>query len=253
VATPPAAPAAPSEPPLAGELSDTGVARRDRVRTLRYATHGSVRIDGDLTAGTVHLHGLTNVGGRVNADHLRLEGSLDTAGDVDIASEATLKGRTSIGGSLRVGDVTVGGRLHVAGGIAANGGARFIGVVSATGPLTARSLGFTGALEVAGHVESPYIVGKLRGRSVVGTLHGQHVRIVRAGLLPFGAATLTVDSIEASEVDLAGVRCEYLRAERIRLGPGCRITRVDGPIARQHRSARVGPAAIVDAPAGMTR
>lgn len=240
-------------PPLVGELRDVGGTRREAIRAQSYTALGAVKCLGDLEAGVVELHGLASIGGRVAAERLRAEGTLDVARDVVVRSEATLRGRATIGTSLAAGDLAVRGRLTVRGPMTLDGEGRITGTLEVEGPLVARSLQFDGTLLVPGTIDCPMFTGRLRHRSRVGTLRSENVRLVRPSW-PFGSTGhLVIDRIEAADVELDGVDCEYLRAERIRLGAGTHVTRLDGHVVRRHPTAVVGPRSWEPLPRGLAR
>lgn len=249
-----AAPAVtPPTPPLEGDLRDVGGARRASVRARSYTALGAVKLLGDLEAGPVELHGLASIGGRLTAEKLRSDGTLDVAGAVVVKGEVSVKGTAILRAGLSSGDLTVHGHLLVTGATVSDGNARVHGHLEAAGNLTARSLQFDGGVSVAGLVDSPIVEGRLRRASRIGTLKAQHLRIVRAPP-PFGSrGSLIVDRIEATEVELEGVECEYLRADRVRLGADSHVTRLDGQVVRRHRTATVGPRSWEPAPPGMSR
>ena len=243
----------PVPPPLEGDIRDVGGARRASLRARSYTALGAVKLLGDLDAGSVELHGLASIGGRLTAEKLRSDGTLDVAGAVLVKGEATVKGTAILRAGLTSGDLNVHGHLLVTGPIVSDGDSRVHGHLEASGNLSARSLQFDGGVSVAGHVDSPIVEGHLRRASRIGTLRAQHVRIVRAPP-PFGSrGSLVIDRIEASEVELEGVDCEYLRADRVRLGADSHVTRLDGQVVRRHRTAFVGPRSWEPVPPGISR
>ena len=65
--------------------------------------------------------------------------------------------------------------------------------------------------------------------------------------------TLRTLRIEGREVHLEGVTVEFLRADAIFLGEGCRVARHEGTIVARHRTAVVGPSAVSHPWAGLSR
>ncbi|HEY6238897.1 MAG TPA: hypothetical protein VIZ68_06925, partial [Thermoplasmata archaeon] len=94
--------------------------------------------------------------------------------------------------------------------------------------------------------------GRLAGTSRATTLQADRVVVRRSGFRG-RHATFEVRTIEAKEADLEGVVAEYVRADRIALGPGCQIARIDGEVTRVHASSHVGPVSRSPAPYGLTR
>ncbi len=241
------------EPSGEGDLRDVGAVRRPQVSARSYTALGNVKVLGDLLAASAELHGLASVGGRLTGERVRAEGTLDVAGDVAVRGELTVRGTALLGGGLTAGDLVCQGRIRVAQGIVLDGHGRVHGTLEVGQGLQARAIQFDGGITVPGTLDCPTVEGRLRRPSRIGTLRSQNVRIVRPVFPPGGSATLVVDRIEATEVELEAVDCEYLRAERVRLGPGSHVTRVDGQVVRQHRSAVVGPLSREPIPPGITR
>ncbi|HYK93091.1 MAG TPA: hypothetical protein VEY07_03500 [Thermoplasmata archaeon] len=245
--------ATPSAPPLTGDLRDTTAARRDSIRVQHYWSARAVKVLGDVDALSAEFRGVSSLSGRVSVDHLATHGEFEVAQAVVARSDATLRGSSTLGAGFSGGDLTVVGNFRSMGPVSLDGNAHVRGSLEVAGNLTARSLEFDGLLSVLGNVDAPIVKGRVRRLSRVGTLRSQHVRIV-SGALPFRIpAPLIIDRIEATEVEIAWVDCEYLRADRIRLGPGAHVTRLDGEVVRQHRSAFVGPRSWEPLPAGITR
>ncbi len=241
------------EPALEGDVRDVGAVRRARVSARSYTALGNLKVVGDLLAASVDLHGLASVGGRLSAERVRAEGTVDVGGDVAVRGELSVRGTGLFGGAVSAGDLVAHGQLRVARGITLDGHGRVVGMLEVGDGFAARALEFEGGIVVPGVLDCPTVEGRLRRPSRIGTLRSQNVRIVRPLFPPGGQGTLQVDRIEATEVELVAVDCEYLRAERVRLGPGTHVTRVDGRIVRQHASAVVGPLSREPIPPGISR
>ncbi len=250
VATPPAA--APEPAPL-GDVRDVGAMRRSSVSARSYTSLGDVKVVGDVRAMSVELHGLATIGGRLVAERLRAEGTLDVAGEVAVHGEIAVHGTALLGAGLTAGDLTAQGRLTVGGPIVLEGHGRLKGRLDAAGSLSARAFQFDGSVSVPGALDCPTVEGQLRRPSRIGVLRSENVRIVRGGFPPDARGSLLVDRIEATDVEIEAVDCEYLRAERIRLGPGAHVTRLDGEVVRRHRTAVIGPLSREPLPYGITR
>lgn len=254
VAAAPAA-AAPRAPvvPLTGDLRDVGTALRDAVRARSYTAIGAVKVLGAVEVGSGDVRGSVSIAGRLTAERFRSDGLLDVGASVKVQGDASLKGSTRVLGDLSAGDLRASGEIVVTGALTIDAQAVVVGDLTVTGATTARSLELDGTVQAPGELNCPIIQGRLRGPSRVGAIHAQHVRIVRAGF-PFGhRGALLADRIEATEVELEAVSVEYLRAERVTLGPHCQVTRLDGEVIRQHRTAVVGPVAYEAPPPGLTR
>ena len=243
----------PAPLPLEGDLRDVGPARRDTIRARSYSLVGDLKVQGDLVVGSATLDGIATVGGKVVADQLRSNGNVQVAGDVNVRGQLTVRGSHECRGALSAGELIVNGDLQVAGPISVNGHAEVKGRLETSAGVTARAFEFDGSLVIPGTLETPVLKGYLRRPSRIRLLKSQNVRILRSPFSSVGAATLTVDRIEASDVELTDVDCEYVRADRLRLGPRCHVTRVDGVVVYRHRSARVGPRSWEPIPPGLSR
>ena len=119
--------------------------------------------------------------------------------------------------------------------------------------MSVRSLQLDGGVVVPGLFDCPTGVVHLRSPSRIGTLRSENLRIVPPLFPPARRLLLVVDRIEAKDVEIAGVDCEYLRADRVRLGPHAHVTRLDGEVIRRHPTAVVGPWAREPIPPGLSR
>jgi cytoskeletal protein CcmA (bactofilin family) len=243
----------PTPPAVAGDVRDVGSVRRDAVVARSYTVLGTAKVLGDVTVGHGDFQGFTTVGGRLTADQLRSHGGLVVSGATVVKGELEVRGNSEFGGPVSAGEFRAHGTVRMASALTVNGVATIDGVLQAVPSIAARGLTLSGGLHVDGIVESPTVVLRLRRRSRILQVHSQHVRIVRASPFAPREATLLVDRIEAVEVQLEGVDCEYLRADRVRLGAGCHIGRVDGTVLRRHRSAVVGPLSRSPPPFGLSR
>jgi len=247
---PPAPPAPP--PPLAGEISDAGGSKRESVRALRWKVDGASKVLGDVEVDAAELHGLISVRGGLKARNLASDGTLDVGGPVDVAETLTTAGDASFGAAARVGAAETRGSLTVASDLTAMRSVRAQGAVSVGGNVIAPRLEFDGRLEVTGAIAVTDFVGRLKGRSRATTVQADRVTVRRGGLAA-RHATLEVLTIETKDADLEGVVAEYVRADRIVVGAGCQIARVDGNVLRVHPTSHVGPVSHTPAPYGLTR
>jgi cytoskeletal protein CcmA (bactofilin family) len=252
-AIPAGSPAAPTPSPLLGELRDTGAVRRDDVRVRRYTTRGAVKVLRDLTFVEGNLQGFVSVGGTLSAERLTSDATLDIAGNVAVTGELAGRGTIVVGGDLTGGDVHVDGLLRVRGAVRLDGHLRVKGHLDVATDLSARSVRFDGSATVGGTLEATIVVGTLRRPSHLTVVRAQSVRIVRPPFPVGRRGSLRLDRIEATDVQLSGVDCEYLRADRVWLGADAHVTRVDGAVVRRRASGVVGPVAREPVPAGLSR
>lgn len=238
---------------MEGDVREVGSVRRASIQARSYTLLGTGKVVGDATLGRGDVQGFLTVGGRLAADEFRCDGGLEVGSTTTVKGHLDLRGDAELGGAVSAGEVHSKGTVRVAGSIQVNGLATIDGVLVSTGPVTTRGLTLTGGLTVGGTIEAPTVTIRLRKASRATSILSPHVRIVRASPFLSSSTTLAVDRIEGVEVELEGVDCEYVRAERVRLGAGCHVTRLDGAILRRHRTAVVGPLSRVDPPFGMSR
>ncbi len=181
--------------------------------------------------------------------HVRLTGEGTFSGDVDCA-KLTQIGELEIGGGLRAGEVKITGECDVRGRLDA-------GAVSGRGELTAQAglraerVKFTGNIETAGDceagtfaVEGAFAVAGLLSADTVDIrmfgpcsakeIGGSKIIARRSrtkkllGLLKEdGSCVLTAEQIEGDYVELEHTEAEVVSGNRVEIGPGCRIGRVE--------------------------
>jgi cytoskeletal protein CcmA (bactofilin family) len=257
VATPPPAafpsrPVPPPLPPKVGAVEDAGPARHDAVRATRWNTRGPAKVLGDVEVDTAHLNGLTTIRGRLTADRIESEGTLDVVGGTNVPGSLVHHGSASFHATVKGGDVTLEGITAIEGDLIATGTVRATGSLTVTGQLSAGRFEFDGQCTIGGDVTATEVVGRLAGESQFTNLIADRVALRRTkGLRASGRASL--ESIEAHQVELEGVRAERVRSERVLVGPGCLLASVDGEIVRVHPSSRVGPVSVSDPPYGLSR
>lgn len=247
VSAPPAAP-----PPRTGEVHDAGAARHDSVRAHRWSSQGAVKVLGDVEVDEADLRGLATVRGTVKGGSVASSGTLDVGGVVELSGRLATDGEAEFGAAVRAGTVEAKGTLRVRGGLSATSGIRSEGSLEVRGGIGAPRLEFVGRIQVDEAIAAADVDGTIRGDSRARSIKGERVTIRRGGRFG-GRGRLTVGTIEAKEVRLEDVELEYLRADRIVLGPGAQVARLDGTVTSQHASAHVGPVSRTPRPYGLSR
>lgn len=266
--SPPTAPGATPQPPLpvAGDrparLDDHGSVVRESVRAAIWNAAGVAKVTGPVEVDVADLHGTVSVGGTVTAIDLTLHGELDVVGAVRVAHRFSSSGESRLQGGLGAERIDGSGSLDVRGPLTATGALAFDGSVRAP-ELNAPSVGVAGRLDVPGTVTVERLELEIGADCALGRLLAASVRVRRhRPMLPIPSwvpflshppPSLRVLRIEATEVDLEGVEVEFLRAERIRLGPGCHVAHYEGTIVHADPQAHVGPESRTPAPYGLTR
>ncbi len=253
VTPPPPTPSAPpAAPARSGEIHDAGAVRRDSVRALRWTSTGASKILGDVEVDDANLAGLISIRGNVTGGSVAASGTLDIGGFVRLTGTFRTSGTTKITQELRAADLDLAGATSVGGAIAATGRARWKGTLETTAGVTADRVEFEGRAAVDGAVVAKTVDGRLRDDSRIGSIAADTVRLVRPTRL-FGSGHLEVLTIEAREAELEGVHAQYVKAEKVILGPGCQVAQVDGTITRQHATSHVGPESKTPRPYGLMR
>ena len=255
--SPPDAPAAPpAAPPLEGELHDEGSARHDRVRVQVWSVEGASKVLGEAAVGLARTRGLVTVGGKLSAVEFSARGTLNVGGATQVEHGLVIDGTGRFSAPVRTGDLSARGTLELKGDLRATGAVLLEGKNELAGGLDAASLTLRGSLRAPGEIR---VAGELRavltGVSRVGPVRAGLVTIERPRFPPWKRnGTLSTLRIEAREAHLEGVTVEFLRAESIYVGPGCRIARYEGRIVERHRGSTVGPSAVSDhIPPGLWR
>jgi len=246
------APTAPPSLPRTGEIHDVGAVRRDSVRAQRWTTKGAAKVLGDAEADAADLSGLVSIRGSLSGGTVTTSGTLDVGGGVRLAGALTAAGTTTIGQDVLVHELHLSGSASVSGRVEVSGRCLWKGSLEVVQGVSAERVEFEGRGTIDGAVRAKEVEGRVRGVSRFGSIVADRVRIHRPGRL-FGDNHLEVLSIQANEVELEGVHAQYVKAERIAIGPGCQIAQADGTISRQHPSSHVGPAVRSPTPYGLTR
>ncbi len=252
-------PTPPPPAPLAGSARDEGTTVRETLRVQSWRASGAVKVLGNVEVDSAVLSGDVSIGGTVDAGELRSSGRLDVLGAVRVRTRLELRGETHLRGSADAANVEASGLVILSGPLRASGLVHYTGSLQVAGPLTSGRLVGDGTIRVGGAIEATEVELRLHKASEAASVRADRVRVTRGGLpLPvaipgFPRPTFTVARIDAKEAELEGVHCEYLRADRIRLGADCTVAYLDGVVVSRHASARVGPESHSPPPYGLSR
>jgi cytoskeletal protein CcmA (bactofilin family) len=239
------------------------VVLRPEVRALVWRADGTARVLGNLDAGTVIVRGNASVVGKVTADRIDVRGTLEGLQPIDVKGTMFVRGTLRFEGPLTAGTLSHIGSARGGGPIVARQLLETRGSLEVrTGGITAPHVAITGSFDVAGPILAKSVIARVSGPSQVPAIEAETVVLDRPARIPrlleqFGLLTteptVRVDRIEARDVYLDGVDCEYVRSEHLLLGPGSHVTRLDGTVIRQHRSASIGPRSHTAPPHGLSR
>ncbi|MCI4362852.1 MAG: hypothetical protein L3K13_00890 [Thermoplasmata archaeon] len=249
-----AKPPSPPPAPLAGEILDQGARRRDTVRALRWSVNGVAKVLGTVEAGTIDVSGRLSVGGDVSCVELRVRGSLDTFAKTRVAGLLDVDGMARLGGPVAAGEARLVGRAELTSDLTTQGALDAQGHLAVAGELSASELRFSGTLLVTGGIRAPRISGKLEGACRARAVSCDTLTLRRLSFPPWKrSGSFSAERIEAREARLEGVRCEFLRAEEIYLGPDCHVSRAEGRVVERHRTSYVGYESTSPPPPGLFR
>lgn len=236
-----------------GEVRDAGAAHHDTISALRWTSDGVSKVLGDADAGEAILSGAVSVRGRLSADRVTVRGTLEVEGTTRVVGSLDVSGDARFSASVDAGQMGVDGATEISGPLTVAQGLTCSGHLQVAGDLASQALRFDGRLTVRGKVVAKQVGGRLRGISRAEAILATTVAIDRHAPLLGAKGRLEVLRIEAEEVRLAGVQCQFLKADRIHLGPDCHIALLEGTVVERHPSSRVGPESTSPRPYGLSR
>ena len=187
--------------------------------------------------------GQANVTGPIECEHLRVMGQLEARADLS-AETASIMGQVTCHGDVIAAKLDVKGSL-TCGGHLSTGELKTAGELEVKGNCGADRALIRGALTVDGLFSADEARVRLHGPCRLREM-GMGRLIVELPKLPWGQrmrrhGTLVADVIEADVVDLVHTHARVVRAQVVRLGPGCEVECVEyGQSYEAHPSARVG-------------
>ncbi|MEN3011112.1 MAG: bactofilin [Candidatus Bipolaricaulaceae bacterium] len=204
--------------------------------TVRIA--GAGRVLGDLGTEEFKAAGSAKVEGNLKAQRFEAAGSFTCEGDLEV-EEGEAAGSFKVVGHLRAKELKLAGSARaksISGGYLRAGGA--LGVEENVEVETFRLIG---AFEIGGLLSADRVEVELEGRSRAQEIGGGRI-VVRAGHRSLGGflsaalslffghngpKELVAETIEGDEVELEATQARLVRGGRIKIGPGCRIERVE--------------------------
>ncbi|TVX98618.1 hypothetical protein [Cohnella terricola] len=181
--------------------------------------------------------------------NIKVTGETVFNGDVDCVKLSHI-GELEIKGGLRAEELKITGECDVQGGLAvgavsgrgelkAESGARiekikFTGNIEVSGDCETGTLELNGAFNIPGLLSSERMEVQMFGSCKAAEIGGSNLRVRRSRkskllhlFKPGGPIELTADLIEGDTVDLEYTIAEVVRGNRVTIGPGCRIGRVE--------------------------
>lgn len=199
-------------------------------------------------AQDLRLVGTSEIGGG-HFGHLRITGDAKLMGHVT-CDMLSLTGTTTIQGDLEAGKLKFTGELKVEGRLTGRyfGGmgelrtdigfrgdeVRLTGMIHSGGPIEAEKLDVRGVVESGGIINAEQTNIRLYGPSQAKEIVGGSIVIRRSRGLrlkgwiqPSTHTSLTAELIEGDEVYVEFTRAELVRGNKVKIGPGCEIGRIE--------------------------
>jgi len=212
---------------------------------------GSGKVVGDLTAEEFKAAGSAKVEGNLKAQKFEAAGSFKCEGDLE-AEEAEAAGSFAVAGRLKAKELRLAGSARaksITGGYLRAGGSLHV-----EENVEVETFRLTGAFEIGGLLSADRVEVELEGRAQVREIGGEKI-VVRAGEKSLGGILsaalhfifgpgapqeLLAETIEGDEIELEATEAKLVRGGRIKIGPGCRIERVE-----YTETLEVAPEAVV--------
>ena len=200
-------------------------------------TLSNLKLVGTTTASggrfaNVKVTGEAVLAGDTECRQLTCMGNIEVKGDLR-ADNVKLTGECRVGGSLKAGRIHAVGDIQVAGAVHGDR-IRWTGSVRVQGDCDAEALLVSGAIAADGLVNAEDVQirmhGPCRAKEVGGgtiTVKRSRAVAVKSLFMPKGIIAMTADLIEGDTVILEHTRAAVVRGNRVTLGIGCEIGRVE--------------------------
>jgi cytoskeletal protein CcmA (bactofilin family) len=214
------------------DLHINGVATAPGGHYERVQIEGVGKVEGDVQAAEFHLNGMATVRGELNAKTLNAIGKLKVEGRTS-AGMTHMEGVAVIRGSLTGERLTLKGMLHV------------------QGDCEFERLDAEGGFDIEGLLNAGFVDIRLYGRGKtreigcdsiqVRKIARNHWKQMLQKMFGTWGPGLEAGTIEGDDIDLEHTTASMVRGNRVTLGPGCRIGRVEYRTElRKHPDAKVG-------------
>ena len=227
---------------------------RDALRARSWTVQGFAKVTGAIDLDRLQSTADLAVAGPANVDAGQSVGHLTIEGPTTGTGAWSVAGEHRFGGPVKVGSLRARGRVDVKGDLTVEGELDFEGTLDVRGAVRAGSVRGRGAFAIQGEIRSARVDLTLDGTSSASGIRADSIRIARRrGGWTRAAPEVELLEVEGKDIDLTGVVAQDVRGERIRLGPGCRVSRTDGTVVARDRSAIVGPHQRTKLPKGLSR
>lgn len=211
---------------------------------------GSGRVVGDLVAEEFKAAGSAKVEGNLKAQRFEAAGAFRCEGDLEL-EEGEAAGSLKVVGRVRAKELKLAGSAQakgITGGYLRAGGSLSVENVEV------EIFRLMGAFEIGGLLSADRVEVELEGRARAREIGGEKI-VVRAGQRSMGGflstalgfllgqgppKELVAEVIEGDEIELEATQARLVRGGKIKIGPGCRIERVE-----YTETLEVAPGAVV--------
>ncbi|UYO05174.1 polymer-forming cytoskeletal protein [Paenibacillus sp. PSB04] len=195
-------------------------------------SNGTLNISGSVLGETVKINGTMSIGGNLSAERLILDGMGSVKEMTRCSESAAINGQVTLEKGLNSEKVEVSGSLK------------------SKGDVQCEVLSVHGGFNVDGLVNAGEIDLKMSLASKAKEIGGDHItvrRLKKAPILlqlaPVFNNRLKADLIEGDFVDLEYTEADVVRGSEVRIGPGCKIGRVEYKVDfKRDGDAQVGSA-----------
>ncbi|MCI4366601.1 MAG: hypothetical protein L3K08_02495 [Thermoplasmata archaeon] len=216
--------------------------------------NGRAKVTGPVELDAITVRGDLAIAGSAKVDRWDTDGHVSVEGAASGGGAWRCAGEHRFGAALTVESLDARGRLDVAGALTTTGAISVVGSIDVVGDVKGASVTWSGAAAISGEVRAGSIAITTIGPSKVGALRANSIRIAhKGGRFAANPAALEVLEIEGKEVHLAGVIAQHVKADRISVGPGCRLSQVDGTVVSRDPSSHIGPQSKTPRPYGLSR
>lgn len=202
---------------------------------MREANLPNLKLVGTTSAsggrfGNVKITGEASLTGDVECRSLSCTGTADLRGSLT-ADTFKLTGECKVGGDMRSGRISAVGDIEIAGELHGDR-VKLTGDVRVRGNGEAESIQVRGGLTVEGLLNAETIELRMLGPCRAKEIGGGAISVKRSRTSVFkmftrGNAVLQADLIEGDILELEHTRAAVVRGNRVTLGPGCEIGRVE--------------------------
>ncbi|WP_248925811.1 hypothetical protein [Paenibacillus hamazuiensis] len=200
------------------DLNLNGMANASGGKYRSVTIEGVGKVDGDLMCETFKLNGMGTIRGNLVASRFEMKGRMTGEGSVT-AKSVLIEGISNLNGCLLGDDIRLNGMINV------------------NGDCEAERFAVEGGFAIDGLLNAGTIDIGLYGRGQAKEIGGELIRVKKlkknrwSGLLKWIAPSwdnrLKAGTIEGDDIHLEHTTANVVRGNRIVIGPGCRIERVE--------------------------